>query len=152
MKICQDVLFFSSYDCPVLLKITLLTCTKKFNTRTCKQCIYPDKVCVCGGGETKRNIPHQLDHIRNVRLNSHCHILRGTIKTGIFTDEECGKPKTVIMWGHLSGVGLLNLEPREYERKRGMSIFFKYLEISPMSMKEACFAFLLTNLGPMYQT
>lgn len=87
-----------------------------FNTRTCKQCIYPDKVslCVCVT-ERERNSSHWLDHIKNIRFNSSCHILRETIETGIFNiyREECDQSKNVVTWGHLSKAGLSKLDPRE---------------------------------------
>ena len=85
-----------------------------FNTRTCKQCIYPNQVSVCVW-ERERNISHWLDYIKNIRFNSSCHILRGTIGAGIFNiyREECDQSNNVVTWGHLRKAGLLKLGPRE---------------------------------------
>lgn len=33
--------------------------------------------------ERKREIPYWLNHVRNIRFNSNCHIMRGAMKTGL---------------------------------------------------------------------
>ena len=50
-------------------------------------------VCVCvrereRERERERNIPQWPDHIRSITFNSSCPILRGTMKTGIFTEKN----------------------------------------------------------------